>query len=1217
MFRSTLVLTVVCFALAAVKAQTQVNPMVIGENFYYTKWTDPQTTQINMFGTLYNLGSQGSNTVMPNGVQPSGTKLIRIGGKQFNIGTEKPTQGKEIYYVTMIDECRKNGCEPVITIPFTLNTNTNSSVPEPTVGTGGYTLALQQSIATATTIIYLVNVVHKRNIKYVIIGNEPDIDYGWTTNSPTSMSALTIAQNIAGYVKPLSDAVKSIDPTLRVIAPEYTHCLPSVYNLLFDPASTCTSCLLAGISATSNLPYVDFMSVHFYGPDFSTVPDPNAYAPNPGTSWNPFLVFANLEKYSKIKFDSPNSARRFRGALRYMRALRNSINSSGTLRPNTQAKIGYMVTEMNSSLLNSTGTNTNLTTNNNPSGFDTRSMLGAQDLARMYALCMEYEASSVMMWSTKEGGQQGSLEDRGYLDGMSGLKRGTWFHYQMMSDYFQGTFFRDEVLANLGATTIANDVTTEPDPDWLHFNSSSTQIMNGFNLNTASGYTSNLTLILETKAFAAKGSNVAVMILNHSASTQTAVLKFTNGSTTFTTSGSANFKKFSFNAGMTWNEVVLNGSLGTGSNAAIDGNSTHVIIFDCNGNILRRFRYRQTVEALSYNTGFSTFYSNGSLNNISSSVSAPNGNCFGNTTTSITINNATGPYSWYKLPNTTVAGSSNVLSTSNTHTVSSGIYRTIASGCGTVAILTIINQNSPLVNAGVAVNLCSNPTATLGDMTLPTNQTYTWSPSGVNTRTLVITNPAAANVYTLTASLNGCTYAHTVGVTSGTGGVSLMLKDHPTDNGIEPNTTTHNLNSWGSSDIWVRNSPDNQLTHQNPIQNTVNTVYLRIWNIGCNTSPAGGTVAVFQSKASTGTYWSWGWNNFLCSNISNTCNTAPTGLCGSMLGTLTIPAIPANSSTIVNYTWNTPDNPICMNVNNATPGKWCLLAHLNHPNDQIFYGPAPQYTGWQGWACNNITQRNVDVVAASSGSSNIPQNAVYVRNLGNTDFIRLDFFSQSDLNEETILDYAVVKVYFSRPIITGWIENGHFGKGVTLLSDTSVEITDPVASMENIYVGPGKDEQLAIGLEPYRTPNMTGGQYFRFSVENKDQSAPAAEPPIDGMNFDIEKESWDCAECEENVYGRSAAEAVTISEAKTNNAIMYVTPNPSSGDISLIMKSNQPRKGEITIRDVQGRTMMLIQTSEHESKHDLNLKSYAKGIYFVSFNGSDGTQEHFKILLRE
>jgi hypothetical protein len=717
----------------------------------------------------------------------------------------------------------------------------------------------------------------------------------------------------------------------------------------------------------------------------------------------------------------------------------------------------------------------------------------------------------------------------------------------MLADHFNGTYYRDEVFANRGSgfsQTISNDFGTEPDPDWLHYNSTSSNSMNGFNLSSASDFTANLNSLVEVKAFASKGENFAVMILNHTANTQTAVLKFSG--TSAPTSGPSNAKRFAFDAGLSWGEIVLNGSIGSGASAAIDANSTHVIIFDCQGTVKQRFRYRLSTEAQNYNTDFDNFYNGGTISSITSATTSSGNNCFPNNNCTITVSGASSPYSWYKLPNTSVAGSSSILTTSTTHTISPGIYRTIANGCGTVAVISVIHQNSPLANPGYSVDLCSVTTATLGDPLAPVGSGfgYTWNPTGAwtatatNSPSIIITNTlASSTVFTLNANSGGCQFSSTVSVISGTGGVSLMIKDHPGDNGAEPDVTMNGYAyPWGSSDIWVRNANDNGTTHQNAIMNTTNYIYVKVRNNSCQAAAAGGSLTIYHSKSSTGAQWPISWNNYLCSWITNSCSPAPTGNCGGAVGTITLPAIPPNSTQIFTLAWNTPDNPTCLNMFNSTPGYWCLLAHLDHPNDPLNLGGYPPYTNWQAWSSNNIAQRNIDVVAPGSGSTNIPMNATFIRNISDNQYNRLDFYSEPDINEETLLDYADLTLYLSPQLLRSWSEGGEIGEGIVRLSDTSVLVTDIHAYMDNIFLFTDREEQVALGISSFSTPNLSGGPYFRFTIKQTDPNMAADSPPIGGMSYDIDKDNWYCADCDQT--GESLQ---TLSASRTiSNDTLFV-----------------------------------------------------------------------------
>lgn len=75
---------------------------------------------------------------------------------------------------------RAHGVEPVLTMPFILNAVSHTiSALEPNAGSIDYNDAISNSKIGAKEIIRLANIVHKRGVRYVIIGNEADKDAGW------------------------------------------------------------------------------------------------------------------------------------------------------------------------------------------------------------------------------------------------------------------------------------------------------------------------------------------------------------------------------------------------------------------------------------------------------------------------------------------------------------------------------------------------------------------------------------------------------------------------------------------------------------------------------------------------------------------------------------------------------------------------------------------------------------------------------------------------------------------------------------------------------------------------------------------------------------------------------------------------------------------------------------------------------------------------------
>jgi hypothetical protein len=154
-----------------------------------------------------------------NAVIESGVVLLRAGGKQYNVNNTRPQT--PLQYVNLVDRIRSKGVEPMITMPYK------------------YGISIEAQAEFAAEVIRIVNIVHKRNVKYVIIGNEPKQDNGLNE---------TNAAEIANYIKAYAIAIKKTDPNILVIAPELNWARPELNDL----CGTGNNSILTVIPATYN-----------------------------------------------------------------------------------------------------------------------------------------------------------------------------------------------------------------------------------------------------------------------------------------------------------------------------------------------------------------------------------------------------------------------------------------------------------------------------------------------------------------------------------------------------------------------------------------------------------------------------------------------------------------------------------------------------------------------------------------------------------------------------------------------------------------------------------------------------------------------------------------------------------------------------------------------------------------------------------------------------
>jgi hypothetical protein len=219
-------LFLMCVALK-VEAQVEVSPIFYGLNFHSTYYADP---------AIY---SDFSNQEW-NYINETGGKMIRVGGKQYNLNTDRKP-ALPFRYVDVVDAIRAKGMEPIITVPFDGDMNQPS---------------FSSQLDSAAKIVRSLNLVHKRNVKYFIIANEPDKDF------PSLNS-----KQIAHYIRSFSSAMKAVDNSIKIIGPDlktYYEEYGLANDLLSPPSSSYPNNTndpsIMGKIPGSNLFHIDYHS---------------------------------------------------------------------------------------------------------------------------------------------------------------------------------------------------------------------------------------------------------------------------------------------------------------------------------------------------------------------------------------------------------------------------------------------------------------------------------------------------------------------------------------------------------------------------------------------------------------------------------------------------------------------------------------------------------------------------------------------------------------------------------------------------------------------------------------------------------------------------------------------------------------------------------------------------------------------------------------------
>ncbi|TXD80664.1 hypothetical protein ESY87_20440 [Subsaximicrobium wynnwilliamsii] len=333
--------------------------------------------------------------------------------------------------------------------------------------------------------------------------------------------------------------------------------------------------------------------------------------------------------------------------------------------------------------------------------------------------------------------------------------------------------------------------------------------------------------------------------------------------------------------------------------------------------------------------------------------------------------------------------------------------------------------------------------------------------------------------------------------------LDLYIKDSPDDNGTEPNTVTQNM--WTSQDIWVRNSEDGGLEHQNPEYTTSdpfsspNYIYVRVINNSCSTSSGNETLTVNWAKANTALAWPQNWNGDLTDNDDN--NFDPTDGGGDPLGgvlpIVTIPLLQGGEETIVSIPWVVP-NPNDYS-DNDNPWHFCLIARIDSTDD-----PMGTYTSNPNVMVrnnNNQAWKNITVVDLVSDERS---GSVLVANPSNTPrtfFLEL----QKETNEggKPIFDEAEVTIKMDDVLFNAWERGGKLAEEL----DPTLEEKKKLVKGNNVILDNIAFEANEMGLLTlyfnFLTEELTDKTEYTYHVIQKDANTGEV---IGGETYVIKKE---------------------------------------------------------------------------------------------------------------
>lgn len=295
-------------------------------------------------------------------------------------------------------------------------------------------------------------------------------------------------------------------------------------------------------------------------------------------------------------------------------------------------------------------------------------------------------------------------------------------------------------------------------------------------------------------------------------------------------------------------------------------------------------------------------------------------------------------------------------------------------------------------------------------------------------------------------------------------GVDLYTRDSVTDNGTEPNTIAIE-NIKNSPDIWLRQSADNGLEHQNGYNGGTNHVYIRINNRGKG-SFGTDTIELYTRKAGLGAFfWNSGWTK---------------------VGTTCIPNIQAGGSATVrisgtfpNYnrfplTWDSPDM------------DYALLTRIISRIDTMTFTEGTSVLD-NVHNNNNISYKNVTTSSAMIIDDGIVTDVVITALDNPTDgLFRTSLTFSSPANEEgnPLFEEAEIRLVFPKTLVQSWGSN-YTLSGAEKINDSTFLVTGSTAKMENISI-PTNYEGYMMAQVNFLTEEYSEKDKYEYIVEQAD-----------------------------------------------------------------------------------------------------------------------------------
>lgn len=238
--------------------------------------------------------------------------------------------------------------------------------------------------------------------------------------------------------------------------------------------------------------------------------------------------------------------------------------------------------------------------------------------------------------------------------------------------------------------------------------------------------------------------------------------------------------------------------------------------------------------------------------------------------------------------------------------------------------------------------------------------------------------------------------------------VDLYLKDTPEDIGQIPSP---GLSTAKGPDIWYRNQDDGEQAFES--ENLIYDgskfwVYVRVRN-NSSVPSAPRTLNLHWSRLGTAHSWPTHWNGTVVNGV----------IYGDIVGSKTIPALPANGSTVIKFEWDMSSHITSFPNNNISV---CLLARINGiPGDNITAKPTlyEEVKNNNNLAMKNLAIRDAEYFQFGTGVDVLFGEATEAENEYDVVFELPANYSATPIYEE-----AEVYVQLDQHSWSAWVNSG-------------------------------------------------------------------------------------------------------------------------------------------------------------------------------------------------